>query len=198
MAITPMERGAIQAIELTEGETEYKDKSSFLGYAAESYSAEQVRRQLMYLKLKHPEASHIMATYRIPGEDFISNQGLVDDGKHGGARAIMKVLFKEKQENTAVFVVRYYGGKHLGIARFQAIERAAKSALEKAREKIRQARRPPTAAELAQLNAEIQQAADRQAALQLQQERQWGDTESQSEREDNESLATDSQISDSN
>lgn len=141
-----------------------------------------------------------MAAFRIPGGDFSTNQGLIDDGEHGGARAMMKTLFKEKSDNSAVFVVRYYGGKHLGTARFQAIEKAAKSAINKLQEATLQARRPLSQEELIQVNNEIQQAAEQQQQQLLQQQQQWADAEdSQSEVDtENDSIATYSQSADSN
>lgn len=161
VGLKAVEKANIQAVEITQGESEDKDKSRFIGYAAEAYSIEQVKRQYLHLRLLHPEASHIMAAYKIPGTDFATNQGLSDDGEYGGARCMMKVLNKEKKENTAVFVVRYYGGKHLGAARFLSIERAAKSALTRAAEALMRVRRLPTQQELQQINQEIQQAAQR-------------------------------------
>lgn len=182
--ISLADKAAIQAVEVTEGDPETLNQSVFQGYATEAFSAEQVRKQYLHLKTKHPNATHLMAAYRIPGTDFTNNQGVIDDGEHGGGRALMKVLFKEKSENTAVFVARYYGGKHLGVARFQAIEKAAKSAMDKATEAIRKARRPPSAQELAQINFQIQQ-----ETRQQQQPKEWG--------EDSDVYTEDSQSADS-
>lgn len=200
MSLPHAKRAAIQAMELTEGKPENRDKCKFIGYAAEAFSVEQVRKQYLHLKMKHPEANHVVVAYRIPGTDFVNNQGFLDDGEHGGGRAILKVLFKEKMENTAVFVIRYFGGKHLGSARFLAIDKAAKAAIEAAREALRQARRLPTQEELNQINFEIQRASgEEQQRSEWQQPEElnenWGDQEdtSQAVSTDDESMEEDRQ-----
>lgn len=204
LGLSTTDKEAINMVELSQGSTETVGDSKFLGYAAQAFSTDQIRRQYLYLKLLHPQASHISVAFRIPGTDFVTNQGLVDDGEHGGARAIMKVLFKEKVENTAVFIVRYFQGKHIGSVRFHAIEKAAKSALEKMMMERRNARRLPTQQELAQINFEIQQAAQNQVpamahpwkpAPQLQEA--WGEQDNPSADENNDTEQSQTGDSDS-
>lgn len=177
--LSSAERGMLQALEICEGKTETRDNSRFIGFAAEAYSVDKVKKLHVCLKRDHPNAAHVMMAYKIPGTDFLDSQGLVDDGEHGGARAIMRVLYKEKVDNIAVFVVRYFGGTHLGSTRFQAIEIVAKSAIDKHTQKQWEARRPPTQQELDQINADIQQVSQQQPVPY-----NWGDTEeSQSDDE---------------
>lgn len=199
MSLSATARAAVQAAEITQGESETLNLSQFIGFAAQAYSLEQVRRLYTKLRIQHPNASHISAAFKIPGPDFATNQGIIDDGEHGGGRAIMKMIYKDKLENMAVFVIRYYGGRHLGAARFLAIERAAKTAIDKAQEEIRQARRPPTQQELVQLNQEIQLAAQQQQR-QLQEDRQRFDWNSQVEStyETEEDVSQESTAQDSN
>lgn len=86
----------------------------------------------------------------MPGLDFTQVQGLVDDGEHGGGWVILDHMIQNKMINMAVFVVRYYGGKHIGPLRFQAIQKATEMAL-KAMEQAKLAiRRPPTQEEFQQ------------------------------------------------
>lgn len=200
MNMTNAERASLQELDITAGDTENLNKSRFIGYAADAFSFDQVKKQQLAIRLKHPTATHISAAFRVPGDDFTTNQGLVDDGEHGGARAIMKVLFKEKRENTAVFVVRYYGGKHLGPARFGSIEKAAKSAIDKVQEATLRARRPLSQEELAQLNQEIQLAAEQQENQERQQQRRfnWDSQADSTEDSDDQSVDTDFQAAGSN
>lgn len=178
--VSMAEKSALQNLEVLEGVPEIKENNLFIGYAAEVFSVEQVRHFHLRLKFDHPDAAHISVAFKIPGADFTNNQGFIDDGEHGGARAIMKVLLKEKEDNTALFVVRYYGGRHIGSVRFQAIEKAAKSALEKKKEAALQARRLPTEQELVQINAAIQNAAKQDQQQEDPIRYNWGDGDTQS------------------
>lgn len=53
----------------------------------------------------------------------------VDDREFGAATKIKKTLFEQKAKNTALFVLRTYGGVHLGFERFRIIEKVTKEAL---------------------------------------------------------------------
>lgn len=81
------------------------------------------------MRLLNPEATHVMCAYKLPGIDFVTTQAMVDDGEFGGGRCILNLLNGDNRINRVVFVVRYYGGKHLGTLRFKCIENAANSAL---------------------------------------------------------------------
>jgi hypothetical protein len=67
-------------------------------------------------------ATHNMFAYRIGGA-LGHRDGMNDDGEHGGARAIMKILKDNDVTNKIVIVTRWYGGTHIGKKRFEAIEK---------------------------------------------------------------------------
>ena len=58
-----------------------------------------------------------------------------DDGEHGGGYKIEALLEEAKDEmsNTAVFVLRKYGGEHLNAHRFVMIEQGVKAVMEQAK-----------------------------------------------------------------
>lgn len=145
----PAERKRIiRHLTMLESETAEQDESIFVGYAAQVFSLQEIENYYLHLRMAEPEATHIMCAYRLPGTDFSQTQGFIDDGEHGGGRALMKMLQKMQVFNQAVFVTRHYGGKHLGRARFTLIEQCASEALQKLQEQIRKNRQPPTQEEL--------------------------------------------------
>ena len=81
-----------------------------------------------YIKARqaHPEALHISNAYRLPGTE-VDSENYADDGKHGCGRLIMKLLKDWNIDCRAVYVVRYYGGTHLGTKRFDYMMDAVKS-----------------------------------------------------------------------
>ena len=56
------------------------------------------------------------------------NQDAVDDGEHGAGRNLLNYLKKNNLYNTAIFVVRYFGGAKIGPLRYQIIIDVAKDA----------------------------------------------------------------------
>lgn len=116
-------------VEIFEGDTRDRDDSVFVGYAAKVDSVDLVQGAYMKVRQAHPDASHVMCAYRFPGNNPTKSYGISDDGEHGGGRRILKVLRDAEVFNCALFVVRYYGGRHIGADRFTLIEDVSKSAL---------------------------------------------------------------------
>ncbi|HET6769932.1 MAG TPA: YigZ family protein [Chitinophagaceae bacterium] len=95
---------------------EFKDRGSrFLGYAFPLASADDFKRRLRQLKEEHPKAAHHCFAYRIgtDGNNFRSS----DDGEPSGSagRPILGQIDSRELSNTAIIVVRYFGGTLLGV-----------------------------------------------------------------------------------
>lgn len=148
--LAPEQRQIIRDLQVFKGSDEMKGNSQFIGYAVDIVNKAEVINYYYHVRLLVPEATHLMCAYKLPGVDLTESQGIIDDGEHGGGRVLMTLLNKEKHENRAVFVARYYGGQRLGAARFEYIEKAAVSALEALQADI-QSRRPITQAEIEEL-----------------------------------------------
>ena len=103
--------------------------SKFIGYACEAENIDQVRSAYIKMRLMHGQANHIMCGYRFTGHGP-HNQNYIDDKEHGGGRTVLNLIKAKKWTNTAIFVVRYYGGVHLGADRFQLITECANEAYE--------------------------------------------------------------------
>ena len=62
-----------------------------------------------------------MYAYRV-GTERYSIHNWEDDGEWGGARWIMEAISSKNVYNRLVCVTRWYGGKHMGRARFETIK----------------------------------------------------------------------------
>lgn len=97
-------------------QAEYKDRgSSFLAYAFPIQTADDFKKRLKELKSEHPKAAHHCFAYRIgtDGNNFRAG----DDGEPSGSagKPILGQLDSKELTNTAVVVVRYFGGTLLGV-----------------------------------------------------------------------------------
>jgi uncharacterized YigZ family protein len=95
---------------------EFKDRGSkFIAYAYPVEDSESFKKQLQALKKEHPKAVHHCFAYRlgINGDNFRVN----DDGEPSGTagKSILGQIDTKKLTNTAVIVVRYFGGTLLGV-----------------------------------------------------------------------------------
>jgi len=95
---------------------EFKDRGSrFLAYAFPISSADDLKKRLKELKEEHSKAVHHCFAYRIgtDGNNFRSS----DDGEPSGSagRPILGQIDSKGLTNTAIIVVRYFGGTLLGV-----------------------------------------------------------------------------------
>lgn len=102
--------------------------SSFVGLAVETNTIKEVNLAYTAVAQQFPSMDHIMVAYALK-ENGVVKHGHCDDFEHGGGSAIRKVMAEEKARNTTIFVIRGYGGLHLGLDRFKAIKQVAKNAL---------------------------------------------------------------------
>jgi uncharacterized YigZ family protein len=98
------------------GTAEYKDRGSkFIAYAYPIETVEDFKKHLLQIKKEHPKAEHHCFAYRIgtDGNTFRVN----DDGEPSGSagKPILGQLDSKEVTNTAVIVVRYFGGALLGV-----------------------------------------------------------------------------------
>lgn len=95
---------------------EFKDRGSrFIGYAFPIQSVEEFKKRIKELKDEHPKAVHHCFAYRL-GTDA-NNFRSSDDGEPSGSagKPILNTIDSKGLTNTAVVVVRYFGGTLLGV-----------------------------------------------------------------------------------
>lgn len=98
--------------------------SAFIGLALEVSSLEEINLAYKAVMQRFPYMDHVMEGYQLKLEDGTRKFGGCDDGEFGGGACISNHLYSLKQENIAVFVVRRYGGIHVGLDRFRKIEQS--------------------------------------------------------------------------
>jgi uncharacterized YigZ family protein len=96
--------------------TEFKDRGSrFIAYAFPIQSVEDFKKQVKALKEEHSKAAHHCFAYRLgtDGNNFRAG----DDGEPSGSagKPILNTIDSKGLTNTAVVVVRYFGGTLLGV-----------------------------------------------------------------------------------
>ncbi len=99
-----------------ESVAEYKDRGSkFLGFAFPIQSVEDFKKRLKAIKDEHPKAAHHCFAYRM-GTDG-NNFRATDDGEPAGSagKPILGQIDSKNLTNTAIVVVRYFGGTLLGV-----------------------------------------------------------------------------------
>lgn len=95
---------------------EFKDRGSkFIGHAWPLATTDEFKKILHQLKKEHPKAVHHCFAYRlgITGDNF----RVSDDGEPSGTagKPILGQIDSKNLTNTAIIVVRYFGGKLLGV-----------------------------------------------------------------------------------
>jgi uncharacterized YigZ family protein len=95
---------------------EFKDRGSkFLAHAYPITSAEDFKQYLQALKKEHPKAVHHCFAYRLGTDGNSFRQS--DDGEPSGSagKPILGQIDSKELTDTAVIVVRYFGGSLLGV-----------------------------------------------------------------------------------
>ena len=89
-------------------------KSKFYSFALPVKDIEEFKTRLEQLRKANPKAKHIVYAYRIG-----MNSKSTDDREPKGTagRPLLELLMKKNLVNTAIIVVRYYGGVQLGAGR---------------------------------------------------------------------------------
>lgn len=104
-------------------------KSRFLGKITEVNSLLQARDVLLSLKKQDLNATHYISVSRIKVGQSSYLEEASDNGEPPAASRLMTIVKRHNIYNVLLVVLRWYGGKPLGPARFRAIDEAAESAI---------------------------------------------------------------------
>lgn len=102
--------------------------SEFIALAIKVNKVEQVRHAYKAAMQRFPAMDHVMMAYAFKENEEVK-MGHCDDGEHGGGQIIRKTMATTKAKDTAIFVVRRFGGLHMGPERFRSIEKVSLDAL---------------------------------------------------------------------
>ncbi len=104
--------------------------SVFLGYAYPVKSEEQAKKIIQSIKLKYPDATHVVYGYLIKSNFAMK---YCDDGEPAGSsgKPIINIIEHKNLKDILIIVVRYYGGTKLGYGGLvKAYGETAKEAIE--------------------------------------------------------------------
>ena len=108
----------ILATKVIECEEHFEEGSEFYCYVQKVRTVNDVENGLKKLKVKFADATHISLGFRLKSPLLQVDQGYIDDGEGGQGRNILNTLKNDHATEICVYMVRYYGGVHLGKRRF--------------------------------------------------------------------------------
>ncbi|MGE5554062.1 MAG: IMPACT family protein [Betaproteobacteria bacterium] len=110
------------------------EKSRFISYAAPTLNAAEAQAMISRLRQEHRQATHVCFAYRV-GDEPQTVTCFADHGEPAGTagKPILGAILRRDLTDVTVVVVRYFGGKKLGVrGLIQAYGQAAEEALEAA------------------------------------------------------------------
>ena len=126
----PADMAHVNRIKLNKGKSQIRGGCCFIGYTAEVKTVADVRAAYTKVVRLNANALHVACSYRLAGVDYINLRGYADDHEYGAGRTLYMMLENKNIYGKALFMVRYYGNKHLGPARFTAMRDAVQTALD--------------------------------------------------------------------
>lgn len=115
--------------QLVETELKTSHNSKFRALAIRVNTIEEVNCAYVAVCQRYPMVDHAMMAYALKEQEELKS-GFCDDKEYGAGIRLKKLLFEEKSKNLAVFVVRKYGGLHMGFNRFNTIENIARAVIQ--------------------------------------------------------------------
>ena len=130
LTLTEEELDQIMKIKTPQGQRVVADGNAMIGFSCPVSTHAEINQAHTKVKLKYPQAKHIVCTYQIPGTEPYYNANYCDDGDIGIGRRILDLMDRNKITSRVNFVARYSDGTKLGGKRFQMYLDAAKNAIE--------------------------------------------------------------------
>ena len=129
--LTVKELDEVLRSEYNRSENKAVEGSIFTGFAAPAKNHDDVRRLYQKLKLKIPDARHIVCAYVLKDVSPHYNAAdCHDDGEHGAGRILLELLESNGLTDVMIFVARRYGGVKMSGERFKCYLEVAKEALD--------------------------------------------------------------------
>lgn len=119
----------VEEIDIIKGAEDFQANSKFASFAVAVNDFDEINSAYLKLRMKYADATHISCAYRLPGANTPINQDYVDDGEIGCGRTILRCVREKGLMNVAVFIMRYYGGTHLGQQRFDIFRSLTEEAI---------------------------------------------------------------------
>ena len=136
LQLSDHEYDQVRACKLAKGQPHSESQSDFYCFAAKTKTIEEVNRAYMKVKIQHADATHVCCAYRFAGAIGPFHQQGTDDGEIGAARRMLQIMKELEAEDLSVFVVRHYGGKHMGKRRFEIYQNQTREAITAYRKRL--------------------------------------------------------------
>ena len=128
--MSPQELNRILQIKTIKSKELTKSNSKFMAYVAPVQTHEDVKDIYKKIKLVKPDARHVVCAYWLKDVQSIQNaKDYHDDGEAGAGRILLELLEAKDFQDTAIFVMRKYGGVRMGADRFMMYAKVAKEVL---------------------------------------------------------------------
>lgn len=123
------EQKEISSIKMRFFHTQPEKGSQFKAAILKTNSFDVLHKAYIKLFQKYPTADHIAAAAILQDEEAYN-----DNGEFGSGYRILRCMKQAKVHNTVVFMIRFFGGVHLGPRRFSIMTDLVSAALEKVSE----------------------------------------------------------------
>lgn len=127
----PQETEKMKKLRFQQSKPQGEKDSTFVAYGCKVSSLPEVQRAYLRIRKEHAAADKVVCAFSAPGNHGNQVTDYCDDNEWGGGFCALKALLATNHKNTAVFVVRYYGGQHLGPKRFRHITEVTTAAINK-------------------------------------------------------------------
>lgn len=122
------EQRKINKIKFVNTDTRPERGSTFTAHACKVMTVEEVRKAYIRISQDFPSADHIAVAYSV--RDTL---GFHDNQEFGSGFRLLDTIKASMEDNIAVFLVRQYGGTHLGPRRFTIMRELTEEVLQKIR-----------------------------------------------------------------
>ena len=120
----------IQELQIFGGASETEDGSTFHAFICEVSTYEDVRKAYQHFKRRYVDASHISMAYRLESIHKAYDADYFDNSEHGMGRRMLNLLTEKDLTSVAAFIVRYFGGHHIGPKCFQITQLLMEKAIQ--------------------------------------------------------------------
>ena len=114
LTLSPEELQELKQVKIYEVVTHEEKSSEFLCYYQRVTTVDEAQQGVAKLKIKHGDATHIVSAYCLESPKGPFKQGYSDDKEAGAGRNILQKMKEKKVQKMAIYIIRYYGGIHLG------------------------------------------------------------------------------------
>ena len=131
LSMTSEEFEQIMSVKLHQGKqvSDEKGGNVLAAFTAPTATLNDVNKAYAKMKLQFPQATHIVGSFSVPGQETYYCQDYCDDGDYGAGRRILDLMKKNNITSRAIFVVRFTDGTKLGGKRFPSYLDAAIDAI---------------------------------------------------------------------